>query len=92
MANTRPAPVAIVGAKPPARSTEDKLAEQAAQENAQDILMVSLQCAMGTLRAANAPAELQRAAANQFRRVEKLFGYEEDSWPLFTTPETNINF
>ena len=48
---------------------------------AQDHLMWAMQAELSRLHQEETPA-LYEAAIEQFRRVEKLFNYAPDSWPI----------
>lgn len=54
------------------------------RQSAQDKLMHGMQGAISSMKAETPnDLEVRNAAIEQFRRIEKLFGYEPKSWPAF---------
>lgn len=53
-----------------------------AKKAAQDWLMCAMRIAISRFPDTDASQEQQRLTIEQYRRIEKLFGYEPGFWPL----------
>ena len=61
-------------------SKRSKMTKKAAKERAQDLLMLFAANAFLSAYDNDEPQEVVDALKVQFSRMEKLFGYDKDSW------------
>lgn len=61
--------------------TNKKVAKEVAQDNLMQVLGIAFQYLEDSNMAEDEKTNMREAMGQQMARIEKLFGYEKNSWP-----------